>query len=99
MTLYQSTDLPDGQLTCTETQRLQLFPGTRYSIAKSGTQGSATEVTINRVLGDSVLTYEEDDGTVPQQYEIITPPSGLIELYLPSAAGTSILLEWRKAGN
>lgn len=93
------TNLNADALTITETSTICLSPGGRYSVFKSGTIGAATEYTLQAVGGASqtvYVSYTEDGGAVDENFEITVPPSGLIRAYLPSAADTSVRLEFQK---
>jgi hypothetical protein len=88
-----------GSVPLTETSTICLSPGGRYSIFKSGTIGSATEFTLQAVGGtglDKYSDFVEDGGSVDENYELTVPPSGVIRANLPSAAGTTVLLEYQK---
>lgn len=83
----------EGSLTFTETEEFQLKGNTWYNGTISGDQGSATEITLRAKVGDaSYKPYDDSDGTDAQHLLFLTPPSGICQMYLPSAADTSIVL-------
>lgn len=96
---YTPPDAPPsrGTQNLTGTGVIELLPGASYVIDVSGTDGGATEVNVQRQLGNGDwVTYDDSPGEVPASFGIDVPWSGKVRVELVGATNPNLIFAWAR---